>query len=241
MATVLIISGDPEFSSALVSRWRQERNVPEFTVLDSVVWNGAGPGAYDLAIAGPPAPGNDPESLTQAERFVRGVVTSLGPGPILVADARLSVLEAAKRAEPRALTLQTQGAWTENLVVLASEVLRRVEANARARRAEQAAALAQRQATLGRYMLDMRHAINNALTSVLGNAELLLFEPGNLSTEVREQISTMYSMTLRMHDIVQRFSALESEMIFSEKRSHSEKNLGGFDGSMATHSTTESH
>ena len=32
----------------------------------------------------------------------------------------------------------------------------------------------ERQATLGRYMLEMRHNLNNALTSVLGNSDLLL-------------------------------------------------------------------
>ena len=40
-----------------------------------------------------------------------------------------------------------------------------------------------RHATLGRYMLEMRPSINNALTSVLGNADLLLLEPGQVTGE----------------------------------------------------------
>jgi signal transduction histidine kinase len=71
-------------------------------------------------------------------------------------------------------------------------------------------------------MLEQRHNMNNALTSVLGNAELLLLEPGALSAEVREQVETMHSMALRMHEIMQRFSSLESEMNFAEKASHRE-------------------
>jgi signal transduction histidine kinase len=234
MAAVLIISGDTEFSRALVGRWQMERSVPEFTVFDRIVWNGNGPGAYDLAIVGPAT--DEP----QAESFVRDVVAALRGGPVIVAHPRATLLESARCAEPRAIVLQMQEAWTENLIALASEALRRIEANERARRAEQAATAAQRQATLGRYMLDMRHAINNALTSVLGNAELLLFEPEALSSEVREQISTMYGMALRMHDIMQRFSALESELIYSERRSHCENHLRVPDSSLAEPPVAES-
>ena len=46
----------------------------------------------------------------------------------------------------------------------------------------------ERQATLGRYVLEMRHNLNNALTSLLGNSELLLLEPGALSAEARPQV-----------------------------------------------------
>jgi signal transduction histidine kinase len=71
-------------------------------------------------------------------------------------------------------------------------------------------------------MLDMRHSLNNALTSVLGNSELLLLEPGTLSSDVRDQIDTIHTMALRMHEILQRFSSLEAEMNFAAKPSHSE-------------------
>ena len=46
------------------------------------------------------------------------------------------------------------------------------------RESEQARTAAEAEATLGRYMSEMRTTVNNALTSVLGNAELLLLEPG---------------------------------------------------------------
>jgi signal transduction histidine kinase len=65
---------------------------------------------------------------------------------------------------------------------------------------------------LGRYMLDMRHGLNNALTSLLGNSDLLLIEPGSLSAQARGQIETIRNMTLRIHEVMQRFSSLEKEM-----------------------------
>ena len=65
---------------------------------------------------------------------------------------------------------------------------------------------------LGRYMLEMRHGLNNALTSLLGNSDLLLIEPGSLSAQARAQIETIRNMTLRIHEVMQRFSSLEKEM-----------------------------
>ncbi|MGA7443934.1 MAG: hypothetical protein WBW82_17300, partial [Candidatus Sulfotelmatobacter sp.] len=70
----------------------------------------------------------------------------------------------------------------------------------------------EQQAMLGRYMLEMRHGLNNALTSLLGNSDLLLIEPGTLSAQVRGQIETIRNMTLRVHEVMQRFSSLEKEM-----------------------------
>src|SRR5262249_18646466 len=94
-------------------------------------------------------------------------------------------------------------------------VLRRLQALARAERAEQTCQSLRSQATLGQYMIDMRHTVNNALTSVLGNAELLLLEPGAFSAGVRSQIDTIRNMALRMHEILQRFSSLEKELMFA--------------------------
>lgn len=66
-------------------------------------------------------------------------------------------------------------------------------------------------------MLDMRHSLNNALTSVLGNSELLLLEPGSLSANARAQIETIRNMALRMNEVLQRFSSLEKELHVVEK------------------------
>src|SRR5436309_91114 len=76
----------------------------------------------------------------------------------------------------------------------------------------------EREATLGRYMLEMRHTMNNALTSVLGNSELLLIEPGSLSAAGRSQLETIRNMAVRLHEILQRFSSIEKEMSVIEKQ-----------------------
>jgi signal transduction histidine kinase len=112
--------------------------------------------------------------------------------------------------------------WAQTLLLVAGESLRRAEALRVAKRAERASAQNARYATLGRYMMEMKHSVSNALTSVLGNAELLLFEPGQLSSESLEQIKTIHSMALRINEIMQRFSSLSSEMREAEKASQAE-------------------
>jgi hypothetical protein len=71
-------------------------------------------------------------------------------------------------------------------------------------------------------MLEMRPSVNNALTSVLGNADLLLLEPGQISPVCRDQIRTIHTMALRLHEIMQRFSSLATEMRASEKESQAD-------------------
>jgi signal transduction histidine kinase len=99
---------------------------------------------------------------------------------------------------------------------VAGETLQRAFAEAGQRRAEHSKILLGGQAMLGRYMLDMRHNLNNALTSILGNSELLLLEPGSLSANARSQIDTIRNMALRMHEVMQRFSSIEKELNLSE-------------------------
>ena len=77
-------------------------------------------------------------------------------------------------------------------------------------------------AMLGRYMMDMKHSVNNALTSLLGNAELLLLEPGELSAQSLAQLKTIHTMALRINEIMQRFSSLASEMREAETPSQAE-------------------
>jgi hypothetical protein len=91
--------------------------------------------------------------------------------------------------------------WLNVLVPAAGEAVLRAGAEARARAAEDACATLEREAMLG-----------NALTSLLGNSDLLLIEPGSLSAQARAQIETIRNMTLRIHEVMQRFSSLEKEM-----------------------------
>ncbi len=120
---------------------------------------------------------------------------------------------------PGVVVVRQQENWLETLVLVAGEVLHRAAAEFHARRAERENTLLERQATLGRYILEMQHTLNNTLTSMLGNSELLLLEPGSLSAEARSQIETVRNMALRMHEILQRFSSLEKELRVVERQS----------------------
>jgi len=213
-ATVLIITDDAEFSRAITGRWQAERSVPTFTLMSGDLCLGADTGAFDLAVVGGLRPGILPAVLAVLESAARPVL-------LVATDAQTAL--AVRDSHPRILLLHHYEGWLDAAVLVGSEALRRAQAVERARQAESAAALRERHATLGRYMIEMRHSLNNALTSVLGNSELLLLEPGTLSATTRSQIDTIRNMTLRMHEILQRFYSLEKELSFMETQAQQEK------------------
>ncbi len=213
MENVLIIADDADFTRSLIGRWQMERAVPAFTQVTSELWTPAVQAGYGLTVLGPIAPARLDGILSSLE-----AQHALG---LLVTDDGSRVQD-VRAAHPRILVFRQYDGWVDTLVLLAAEMLRRLEVLSQLRRAEQAAANDHRHATLGRYMLEMRHSFNNALTSVLGNAELLLLEPGAVSAQVREQIDTIHSMALRMHEIMQRLASLEAEMNCTEKSSQNE-------------------
>ena len=210
--TVLIIADDPGFARDLVCRWQAERDVPTFTVVGSAVWQGAD-GGFDLAIVGPLESSRIMPVLRMLQASSRAPV-------FLVADAAAAPM--VRSEFPRLLILRRYQGWLDTAVLIAREVLRRVEALARTQAAEQALASEQRCAALGRFMLEMRHNLNNALTSVLGNSELLLLEPAALSPEVRDQVKTIHCMAMRIREVWQRFSSLDAEMRFAQLDTHGE-------------------
>jgi hypothetical protein len=57
---------------------------------------------------------------------------------------------------------------------------------------------------------------------MLGNAELMLLEPGQLSQQSLAQVKTIHSMALRINEIMQRFSSLAGEMREAENASQAE-------------------
>src|SRR5437868_4482626 len=209
---VLIVTDDAEFSRNVVARWQMERHVPSFTLMSSELLNGSFAGRFGLAIIGPVGGGRLQKVLNTA--------SSSDAAVILLATDTESAARAAEN-DAHLLVVRQNDGWVDGLVILGTESLRCHDVQQRAARAESANAESQREATLGRYMIEMRHSCNNALTSILGNSELLLMEPGAFSGEVREQIETIHSMSLRMHEILQRFSSIESEMQMADKESHS--------------------
>jgi len=213
-SSVLIVADDPEFARAVTGRWQAERHVPEITIATSSVWRPASAANHDLIIIGPMRDPSPRTILSALNASFRGAV-------IYFADEEKQT--ALLRSEyPHLLIVPRIDGWAGTLVLVANEALRRVEATQRAQRAESLALAAQGHATLARYMLEMRPSVNNALTSVLGNADLLLLEPGGGSAESREQLQTIHTMALRLHEIMQRFSSLDAEMRAGEKESQAE-------------------
>ena len=201
--TVLIISDDVDFSRRITARWQMERTVPTFTLLSGDLWPRFAADVFDVAIVG--------ELRRDLLSVVLEPLHSTGQ-PIFCVCNNAGTAQLVRERWPRISILRPSEQWLETLVLAGSEAVHRSRAEIRARAAELSCATLERQATLGRYMLEMRHSLNNALTSVLGNSDLLLLEPGSLSAQTRGQIETIRNMTLRIHEIMQRFSSLEKEM-----------------------------
>lgn len=201
--TALIVSDDPEFSRAITSRWQLERNVPIFTLMSSDIQLGFDPASLPLAIVG--------RVCGQALSPVLETLATVGNRVLFVSEDT-ATLQTVRERWPGIITLRQQENWLDTLVLLGSEALYRTQAEARARHAERLNSVLQHEATLGRYMLEMRHTLNNMLTATLGNSELLLLEPGSLSAPARAQIETIRNMALRIHEILRRFSSLEQEL-----------------------------
>jgi signal transduction histidine kinase len=212
-ASVLILTDETDFARLLTACWQAEKHAPGITVLGSDLWRNHETPPHDLIVVGPLRDGKLSE-----------ILRSLEPAKalILCAPADSRELTQLRGKYPRLVHVPLREDWTQTLLLVAGESLRRTEALRLARQAESKAARNEQYATLGRYMTDMKHSVNNALTSMIGNAELLLLEPGQLSKQSLAQIKTIHSMALRINEIMQRFSSLSSEMRESETVSQAE-------------------
>lgn len=207
--SVLIVADDGEFTRTITSRWQTELRVPTFTLMTGDLCPGINPQLFDIAIVGGVRAGVLPSVLTILEAVGKPVIF-VAP----TANGAATVQDSHKHT----LVLRQHEGWQDALILVAGECLRASEALARAERAEQSAVSCEGQALLGRFMLEMRHTLNNALTSMLGNSELLLAEPGTLSARSREQLDTVRNMAIRMNEIFQRFSSLETELRYVERQ-----------------------
>ena len=205
---VLILSGDPAFSRELTEKWPKAPDWPEFIVLQDDLCRELNPDTFHLAIA----------AAASADKHAQ-------MKDILAASGKPSILVGGdQHAEPGEqhgcvveLPRQPQS-WAATAAFIGQEILRRTLAESRARDSEQARSSVEDEATLGRYMVEMRNNVNNALTSVLGNAELLLHEPG-LPAAVQIQADTIRNMALRLNEIFQRFSSIEKELSVAARES----------------------
>ncbi len=211
--SVLILTDDAEFARLLSSCWQTERQLPGISVLTSDLWNGDPTVSPDLIVIGP----------LREEKLASVLQTvATGTAIIVCGVSEHKDFNSLRKRYPKLLQVPLREDWTQMVLLLAGESLRRTEALKIARQAERNAAVNANQAVLGRYMIEMKHNVNNALTSLLGNAELLLLEPGQLSAQSLAQIKTIHTMAMRINEIVQRFSSLASEMRDAETPSQAE-------------------
>lgn len=211
--TVLMIADDTGFARDLSARWQMERNAPAITVVSTELFHAAADVDCDLVIVGPVRQGRLANLLKRVDS---------GKRPVICILEGAQETHTSRNHYPRVLCLQKHEGWTDGLVLLAEECLKRVALAARLRKAEQSAALITAQAALGRYMLEARHDFNNSLTSVLGNAELLIMDCASLPDIPRDQVETIHEMSLHLHAVMQRFSSLAMEMQIAEKQSQDE-------------------
>jgi len=212
-SSVLILTDHTEFARLLANCWRAERRSPKLTVVGSRAGKPPDPEGYDLVVIGPVMDAN-----------VSGILAALPPAVpvILCAPSDSREIHQIRSRHANLLYVPLGDECTQTVVLVASESLRRVAAVREARQALSRMAQGERDAILGRYMLEMKHSVNNALTSILGNAELLLLEPGQLSAQSLQQIKTVHHMCLRLNEIMQRFSSLAAEIRDAETPSQPE-------------------
>ncbi|MBZ5506502.1 MAG: hypothetical protein LAO78_13670 [Acidobacteriia bacterium] len=210
---VVLIADDPAFAHDLMARWQAEPGLPGITVMSTDLLSKIGEGEFDLAIVGAVRG----KRLASVLKMVDG-----GDYPVICLLESSEDVKTARSGYPRLHVMQSHEVWLDSLLPLATECLKRMDLSERVRRAEQAALASSRGATLGRYMLESRHDLNNSLTSVLGNAELLLLDADAFPEPARDQLQTIHEMALHMHEIMQRFSSVAAEARSAENSSQDE-------------------
>jgi signal transduction histidine kinase len=199
--TVLIVSDEVEFSEAIRSHWQAAGNTPAFVV------KAGSEGAddnFDLAIAG---------GLHGSAAAVLEALRGTGK-PVV----HVSRLNGGMPKLTGVVSLPEAPGWTELLAIVVREVLEKERAAAELARALEANSQLQHQASLGKYMIDTRHNVNNALTSILGNCDLILLDEEQLPGTVKNQVETIRNMGMRLNEIMQRFSSLQKEMQLIEQQ-----------------------
>jgi hypothetical protein len=208
---ILIVSDDTEFVRAVSVRLRSQEFAPAITALTLNICEQANPAGYALIIVGPM------RNMTDVS-----AVLSLRLDSAVCAVGDLESLSTVRTRHADWLLLPEYPGWIDVLVSMAREVLRRTAAEGRARDAERLTVSQQRFGILGRSLMEARPGMVNALTSLLGNADLLLLSEYPIPHECREQVRTIHTMALRMKEIVQRLASVESEMELSDRKSQVE-------------------
>jgi len=195
--TIIIVSDEAEFSRSVTKCWDSERDCLSFLLSGSSFEFDCND--FDIAIAG----AVEPAAMDSVLRKLR----SSGK-PII----HISRMNGSAPKFPSVIQIAENSGWQDLLVTTCRLIVEREHAHAEATRLHEANIQLDHQASLGRYILEMRHTLNNALTSILGNSELALLDETTISSALYLQLETIRNMGLRMNEIIKRFSSLQKEM-----------------------------
>jgi signal transduction histidine kinase len=201
--TVVIVSDVPEFAAAATRRWLAQRSVPSFVLAESNSLSEFSEGNFDLAIIG----GVSADTLIPVLHTLKATAKPL-----------IHVSKLNGNAPQGPITIPEAPGWPDLLVTIAEQILERERSNAELSKTLETLAKVEQQASLGRYMLEARHNLNNALTSILGNSDLILLDSSALPAVQRSQVETIRNMAMRLNEIMQRFSSLQKEMQLIEQQ-----------------------
>ena len=208
---ILIVSDDAEFVRALASRWRAEKDSPVITTVSTEASRESSSSVCAMIVVGP---------LRNGAALPQGALLQMDAVVCAVGDEES--LKIVRAAQSGWLLVPECPGWTRILFSLAREVQRRTVAETRAREAEIASVSQRRFGALGKSLQEARPGMVNALTSLLGNADLMMLSEEPLPERCREQVSTIHTMALRLHEIVQRLASVENEMALAERKSQVE-------------------
>ena len=199
---ILIVSDELNFANAVTARCLSELSVPAFTIKKS---GQCGRDSFDLAITGG-LNGSAASVLEKLSRSGRPVV-------------HVSQVNRSGHKYPGVVGIPEVPGWIDLLAPIVREVLERVRIEADVARLAEKNSQLERQAVLGRYMIEARHNLSNALTSILGNSDLILLDEDQLPGTVKAQVETIRNMSMRVNEIMHRFSSLQKEMQLVEQQS----------------------
>jgi len=207
--TALLITDDADFRSNVVELWSTDAKPPLVICVPSEQSPGGEVAWCDAVIVGPVRPENLATALLAA-----------ASGPPAVAFLPWGVsLPQVQVANPNILPLHCSDDAVELAVLIGNALLRRTATERQLGREQSEVRDSRRYAALGRFMIESRHSFNNALTTVLGTAELLLLlDASKLDNDQREQVRTVHTMAMRLYQMIVRFSALEAEMKLAESK-----------------------
>jgi signal transduction histidine kinase len=197
---ILIVADEAEFVNAVTAHWPAEC-AASFALSGS---DDPYDGDFDLAIAG------------SLHRSAFSVLEKLR------LEGKPVVHVSRQNGETPRLTgivsLPEAPGWPDLLAVVAGQILERERAASELSKQAEINSKLERDAVLGRYIVDMRHNLNNALTAVLGNCDLILLDQDQLPSATKGQVETIRNMGMRLNEIMARFTSLQKEMLLVEQQ-----------------------